>query len=72
LLRPVINFNVSKPAAIDSSAAYCISGLSMMGKCSLSIALVAGKNLVPNPVTGKTAFRTFDFILMLIFVISTP
>jgi len=44
----------------------------MMGKCSLSIALVAGKNLVPNPVTGKTAFRTFDFILMLIFVISTP
>jgi hypothetical protein len=35
-----------------------------MGKSSLGIALVAGKNLVPNPATGKTAFRTFDLILI--------
>jgi hypothetical protein len=59
-----MNINVSKPAAIASSAAYCISGLSMMGKSSYGIALVVGKNLVPNPATGKTAFRTFDFILI--------
>jgi hypothetical protein len=35
-----------------------------MGKSSLGIALVAGKNLVPNPATGKTALRTLDFILV--------
>ena len=35
----------------------------MMGKSSLGIALVAGKNLVPYPATGKSASRTFDFIL---------
>jgi len=33
-------------------------------KASLGIALVAGKNLVPNPDTGNTAFRTFVFILI--------
>jgi|TARA_B110000908_G_C10267599_1_gene466035 hypothetical protein len=36
----------------------------MMGKSSLGIALVVGKNLIPNLVTGKTAFQTFDFILI--------
>jgi hypothetical protein len=45
------------PAAIASSAAYYIRGLSTIGKSSLGIALVAGKNRVPNPATGKTAFR---------------
>jgi hypothetical protein len=35
-----------------------------MGKSSLGIALVAGKNLVANPATGKTAFQTFGFILI--------
>ena len=37
-----------------------------MGKSSLGIALVAGKNLVPKPATGKTAFfisLKFDFII---------
>jgi hypothetical protein len=34
-----------------------------MGKSSFGIAFVAGKNLVPNPATGKTAFLTFDLIL---------
>jgi hypothetical protein len=36
----------------------------MMGKSFLGTALVAGKNLVPNPATGKTAFQAFDFILI--------
>jgi hypothetical protein len=54
-----MNINVSKPASIASSAAYCMSGLSIIGNSSLGIAFVAGKNLVPNPATGKTAFRIF-------------
>jgi hypothetical protein len=29
-----------------------------MGNISLGIALVAGKNLVPHPATGRTAFLT--------------
>jgi hypothetical protein len=63
-LRPVIKINVSIPAEIASSAAYWMSGLSIIGKSSLGIAFVAGKNLVPNPATGKTAFQTFNFILI--------
>jgi hypothetical protein len=31
-------------------------GLSMMGNISLGIDLVAGKNLVPKPAAGITAF----------------
>ena len=34
-----------------------------MGNISLGIALVAGKNLVPRPATGKTAF----VILLMLF-----
>ena len=47
------------PAAIASSAAYWMRGLSIMGINSLGIALVAGKNRVPKPATGKTALRSF-------------
>jgi hypothetical protein len=71
-VRPVININVSNPAEIASSAAYCMSGLSIMGKSSFGIAFVAGKNLVPNPATGKTAFRTFGFILIILFLKKQP
>src|SRR5215472_1043407 len=35
-----------------------MSGLSTMGSISFGIALVAGRKRVPNPATGKTAFRT--------------
>jgi hypothetical protein len=31
----------------------------MIGSISFGIALVAGKNLVPNPAAGMIAFRTF-------------
>jgi len=34
---------------------------------SVGIALVAGKNLVPNPSTGKTAF--FTFAILIIFLL---
>jgi len=46
------------PAAMASSAAYWIRGLSTTGNSSLGIALVAGKNRVPKPATGKTALRS--------------
>ena len=64
LFRPVMNINVSKPAVIASSTAYCISSLSMSSKSSLDVALVAGKSLEARPATGKTAFYTLDLILM--------
>src|ERR1700683_5447905 len=42
-----------------------MSGLSTMGSISFGIAFVAGRNLVPKPATGSTAFRTrFGFWLM--------
>src|SRR5438045_574008 len=37
-------------------------GLSTRGSISLGMALVAGKNRVPNPAAGKTALRTFASI----------
>src|SRR5438874_10148933 len=46
------------PAALASSIAYWISGLSTTGSISLGIALVAGKKRVPSPATGNTALRT--------------
>ena len=33
-------------------------GLLIIGRSSLGIAFVAGKNREPNPATGKTAFFT--------------
>src|SRR6476659_3973417 len=47
------------PAATASSTAYWMSGLSTTGSISLGEALVAGRNRVPIPATGKTAFVTF-------------
>lgn len=41
-----------------------MSGLPIIGKSSLGIAIVAGKKLVPNPAIGKTALESlvkFDF-----------
>src|SRR6266446_7638694 len=46
------------PAALASSIAYWISGLSTTGSISFGIALVAGRNRVPSPATGNTALRT--------------
>ena len=46
------------PAALASSTAYWISGLSTTVSISFGIALVAGRMRVPSPATGKTALRT--------------
>src|SRR5207244_3750669 len=50
--------NCSMPAALASSIAYWISGLSTTGSISFGIALVAGRKRVPSPATGNTALRT--------------
>jgi hypothetical protein len=36
----------------------CNAGVSMIGNSSFGTALVAGRNLVPNPAAGMTAVRT--------------
>src|ERR1700731_3400681 len=46
------------PAALASSIAYWISGLSTTGNISFGLPLVAGRKRVPSPATGKTALRT--------------
>ena len=46
------------PLATASSTTYCSVGVSTMGSISLGSAFVAGKNLVPNPAAGMTAFLT--------------
>src|SRR5712692_1666714 len=58
LLRPVTKMKCSIPAALASSTTCWISGRSTTGSISFGMALVAGRNLVPRPATGKTAFRT--------------
>jgi len=56
--RPVVEIELVAPAAIASSTAYWINGLSTMGSISFGLALVAGKKRVPRPATGKTADKT--------------
>ena len=58
LFRPVTKINSSIPAAAASSTAYWINGLSTTVSISFGKALVAGKNRVPSPPTGKIAFLT--------------
>src|SRR5205085_4273358 len=58
------------PAALASSIAYWISGLSTTGSISFGIALVAGRNQVPSPATGNTALRTGFGIQLLDHTIS--
>jgi hypothetical protein len=58
LPREVTKMNSRIPAARASSIAYWISGRSTSGMISLGTDFVAGRNLVPKPATGKTAFVT--------------
>src|ERR1700757_3226532 len=51
--------NSSIPASRASSTAYWIRGRSTTVSISFGIALVAGRNRVPRPATGKTALRIF-------------
>src|SRR5712691_2855556 len=58
LLRPVTKMKCSMPASRASSTTCWISGRSTTGSINFGIALVAGRNRVPSPATGKTALRT--------------
>src|SRR6267378_3258355 len=57
LLRPVTKMKCSMPAARASSTTCWISGRSTTVSISFGMALVAGRNRVPRPATGKTALR---------------
>src|SRR4051794_2684684 len=57
LLRPVTISTSGSPARAASSTMYCSAGRSTTGSSSLGTALVAGRNRVPMPATGITAFR---------------
>src|SRR4026207_572561 len=54
-----------KPESTHSSAAYWMSGLSTSGSISFGCAFVAGRNRVPRPAAGNTAFRTILFTSLL-------
>jgi len=54
LCQPVIMIASLMPEATASSTTYWMIGLSITGSISLGIALVAGKNLVPQPAAGMT------------------
>ena len=47
------------PARTASSTTSWIAGVSTTGSISLGVAFVAGRNRVPRPATGMTAFCTF-------------
>src|SRR5260221_12361486 len=56
LLRPVTKIISVMPAAAASWTAYWMSGLSTIGIISFGLALVTGRNRLPNQATGNTAF----------------
>src|ERR671914_1807051 len=59
LPRPVMTRMSVMPAPTASSTTYWMVGLSMTGTISFGWLLVAGRNLVPSPAAGITAFLTF-------------
>ena len=63
LPRPVTSMMLSMPEARASSTPYWMIGLSTSGNISFGWALVAGRNRVPNPAAGNTAFRITPLIL---------
>ncbi|MPN44401.1 hypothetical protein SDC9_191966 [bioreactor metagenome] len=52
------------PASIASSIIICIVGTSIIGNISFDIDFVIGKNLVPKPAAGITAFLIFLSIII--------
>src|SRR5712691_3735489 len=57
--RPVMIRMSRTPASTASSTTYWMAGLSTRGSISFGCDLVAGRNLVPRPAAGMTAFLTF-------------
>src|SRR3982751_5710793 len=62
LLRPVTKIISVMPADAASSTAYWMSGLSTTGSISFGLALVTGRNRLPRPATGKTAFLSLPYM----------
>ncbi len=58
LPRPVMMRMSVRPAATASSTTYWIDGLSTTGSISFGWLFVAGRNRVPRPAAGMTAFLT--------------
>src|SRR5262249_19253238 len=58
LPRPVMRRTSSTPASTASSTTYWIAGLSTSGSISFGMLLVTGRNRVPSPAAGSTAFLT--------------
>src|SRR3990167_191272 len=63
--QPVTMMISSIPALTASSTTYWMIGLSTIGSISLGKALVWGKNRVPNPAAGITAFLIFIYLIKL-------
>ena len=59
------------PARTASSTTYWIAGLSTTGSISFGCALVAGRNRVPSPAAGMTAFLTVMRIPCLAVALAT-
>src|SRR5258708_39744605 len=64
--RPVTIMMFWMPECIASSTPYWMSGLSTSGSISLGCAFVAGRNRVPNPAAGNTAFLTLGIIVSIV------
>src|SRR5229473_6136720 len=64
LPRPVITSTSRNPARTASSTTYWIEGLSTTGSISLGWLFVAGRNRVPIPAAGITAFVTGVALLL--------
>src|SRR5262245_11075188 len=58
LPRPVITSTSVRPARTASSTTYWMAGLSTIGSISFGWLFVAGRNRVPSPAAGSTAFVT--------------
>src|SRR5436190_11277068 len=58
LPRPEMTRMSVMPARTASSTTYWMAGLSTTGSISFGDAFVAGRNLVPSPAAGITAFLT--------------
>src|SRR5688572_15095016 len=54
------------PARTASSTTSWIAGVSTTGSISFGVAFVAGRNRVPRPATGMTAFCTFTRATVLV------
>ena len=71
--KPAIQYVVEEAVAAGlrdillvtaSSTTYWMAGLSTTGSISLGIAFVAGRNRVPSPAAGMTAFVTAGILAM--------